>query len=382
MEPEFIYQRLDAKRRSHASKVLEEEMMARVVGQDRAVRKIATTYDVIRSGLTPASRPIASWLFLGPTGVGKTKVCEALADSLFEDPTKFLKINCGEYQHSHEVAKLIGAPPGYTGYGDMSPVLSQQALEQYRTPETNFTLVLFDEIEKGHPALWDLLLGILDKGELTLGKGDRVDFTRTIIVMTSNIGARDMNNLVTAGLGFAPKASDTMSRAEMDQKIYRTAIEAARKRFSPEFMNRIDRAIVFRSLTREHVLTIVDMELAAVTRKAGETDVPFTIMADPDARNFLLEEGYDARYGARELKRAIHRFVTEPLASLVACGDVLPNDSIVLTVEDGELALNRVVINPAYVVEERPLLDPECYEIPIGRGPREPEEDPSRLLSQ
>src|SRR5256885_10250736 len=192
------------------------------------------------AGLNPPGRPVGNLLFLGPTGSGKTRVVEAMAESLFGDPRACIKIDCAEFQHSHEIAKLIGSPPGYLGHRETSPMLTQENLDRMHNEELKLTLVLFDEIEKASDALWQLLLGILDKATLTLGDNRRVDFSRCMVIMTSNLGAREMSELISGGIGFAPgKGVKNPHDTEVDQKIYRTAVEAARRKFSPEFMNRI-----------------------------------------------------------------------------------------------------------------------------------------------
>jgi len=196
----------------------------RIVGQEKAVRRVSDLYQLFLAGLSPTNRPIGTMLFLGPTGSGKTRVVEAAAEVLFDDPNAVIKIDCAEFQHSHEIAKLIGSPPGYLGHRETSPVLTQENLNRCHTEETKFSLVLFDEIEKASDALWQLLLGILDKATLTLGDNRRVDFSSTIIIMTSNLGAREMEELVTGGIGFAPaQSTDKSTDRNFDQKISSTA---------------------------------------------------------------------------------------------------------------------------------------------------------------
>src|SRR5215213_1997706 len=232
---------LDPEAKSPRACKFEAELHRRVIGQERAVRSISSLYQVFHAGMTNVSRPIGTMLFLGPTGSGKTHVVEAAAEMLFGDPNAVVKIDCAEFQHSHEIAKLIGSPPGYLGHRETSPMLTQENLDRMHTEETKLSLILFDEIEKASDSLWQLLLGILDKATLTLGDNRRVDFSRSMVVMTSNLGAREMSELISGGIGFAPgKGSKTPNDTEVDQKIYRTAVEAARRKFSPEFMNRID----------------------------------------------------------------------------------------------------------------------------------------------
>ena len=270
-------------------------------------------------------------LFLGPTGAGKTHVVEAAADILFGDPNAVIKIDCAEFQHSHEIAKLIGSPPGYLGHRETTPLLSQDNLDKYRTEQNPFTLVLFDEIEKASDALWQLLLGVLDKGRLTLGDNRTVDFSQTLIVMTSNLGAKEMSELITGSIGFAPTRGRQLQESELDQKIYKTAMEAARRKFSPEFMNRIDKTIVFRSLKHEQLRQILDLELAKVQTRINDGMLNrFTFQVTDEAKEFLLSEGVELRYGARHLKRAVERFLVHALANLAATGQARLGDVIVV----------------------------------------------------
>jgi len=318
----------------------EAELTARVVSQERAVRKLASLYQVFQAGLTNPTRPLGTMLFLGPTGSGKTHVVEAAAEVLFSDRNTIIKIDCAEYQHSHEIAKLIGSPPGYLGHRETAPLLSQENLDKHRTERDPFTLVLFDEIEKASDALWQLLLGILDKGTLTLGDNRRVDFTQTMIFMTSNLGARQMSELITGSIGFAPTADAKISADDLDQKIYRTAMDAARRKFSPEFMNRIDKVVVFRSLRHEQLRRVLDLELQQVQRRIDECAAePFRMIVTERAVEFLLVEGMDCRYGARHLKRAIERFVVTPLANLAATKQVRLGEVVVINFEGDEREL-------------------------------------------
>jgi ATP-dependent Clp protease ATP-binding subunit ClpB len=286
--------------------------------------------------MTNPTRPFGTMLFLGPTGSGKTHVVEAAAEILFGDRNAVVKIDCAEFQHSHEIAKLIGSPPGYLGHRETRPMLNQENLEKYHTKRDPFTLVLFDEIEKASDSLWQLLLGILDKGTLTLGDNSKVDFSQTIIVMTSNLGAKEMSDLISGSIGFAPARGKNEAEDDLDQKIYRTALDAAKKRFSPEFMNRIDKVVVFRSLKHAQLQRIIDLELRAVQRRIDEgAGERFSFVLTDAAKEFLLSEGIEYRYGARHLKRAIERFLVAPLANLSATGQVRLGDVVVVDM-DGE----------------------------------------------
>jgi ATP-dependent Clp protease ATP-binding subunit ClpA len=327
---------LDPDKKSPRAREFEEKLAARIVGQERAVRRMSGLYQIYLAGMNPPNRPIGTMLFLGPTGSGKTRVVEAAAEVLFGDPNAVIKIDCAEFQHSHEIAKLIGSPPGYLGHRETSPLLTQENLDRFHTEDNKLSLVLFDEIEKASDALWQLLLGILDKATLTLGDNRKVDFSRSLIIMTSNLGAREMSELVSGGIGFAPapgarNAEDT----EVDQKIYRTALEAARRKFSPEFMNRIDKVVVFRALKEHHLRQILDLELAAVQerimRSAG---AKFIFQCSDRAKEFLLKEGIDFKYGARHLKRAVERFIVYPLSNLVATEQVTLGDLVLVDFDE------------------------------------------------
>jgi ATP-dependent Clp protease ATP-binding subunit ClpB len=326
---------LDPNTKSAVAQHFEAGLRARVIGQDRAVRAISSLYQVFQAGMTNPTRPLGTMLFLGPTGSGKTHVVEAAAEILFGDRNAVIKIDCAEFQHSHEIAKLIGSPPGYLGHRETAPLLTQENLEKYRTERDPFTLVLFDEVEKASDALWQLLLGVLDKATLTLGDNRRVDFSQTMIFMTSNLGAKEMSELITGSIGFAPSRGLTLAADDLDQKIYRTASEAAKRKFSPEFMNRIDKVVVFRSLRQEQLCQILDLELEAVQHRINEgTGEPFTLVVGKEAKEFLLTEGIEYRYGARHLKRSIERFLINPLASIAATKQVHLGDVVVTELDE------------------------------------------------
>ena len=319
---------LDPNRRSTEAQDFEAALRRRIVGQEPAVEKVTEIYQMFLASLNAPGRPVGNLLFLGPTGSGKTRVVEAMAESLFGDPRAIIKIDCAEFQHSHEIAKLIGSPPGYLGHRETHPLLTQEALNQWHTEKLKLSIVLFDEIEKASDALWQLLLGILDKATLTLGDNRRVDLSQCVIVMTSNLGASEMNELINGNMGFsqAPPALD----ARLDEKINRTAVEAARRKFSPEFMNRIDKIVVFRTLRSEHLTQILEIELGMVQQRILQAtgNNQFVFSCTPRVKEFLLKEGTDPKYGARHLKRAIERFVVFPLANLVATGQVKLGDFI------------------------------------------------------
>ena len=315
---------LDPDQKSPRAQDFEERLTARIVGQERAVRRMSGLYQIFLAGMNPPSRPIGTMIFLGPTGSGKTRVIEAAAEALYGDPNAIVKIDCAEFQHSHEIAKLIGSPPGYLGHRETSPMLTQENLDRMHTDDLKLSLVLFDEIEKASDSLWQLLLGILDKATLTLGDNRRVDFSRSMVIMTSNLGAREMSELISGGIGFAPgKGTKNPNDTDVDQKIYRTAVEAARRKFSPEFMNRIDKVVVFRSLKEHHLRQILDLELQAVQDRIMQSaGTKFVFQCSERAKDTLLREGLDFKYGARHLKRSVERFLVYPLSNLVATGQI------------------------------------------------------------
>ena len=324
----FVAKLLDPGRRSFESRDFEVGLRRKIVGQEEAVQAVVDLYQVFRAGLNAPGRPVGNLLFLGPTGAGKTRVVEATAEVLFSDARAVLKVDCAEFQHSHEIAKLIGSPPGYLGHRETHPLITQEALVQYHTEKLKISFLLFDEIEKASDALWQLLLGILDKATLTLGDNRRVDLSQTMIFMTSNLGGGEITELMTGGMGFAPTVPPE-TRARLDQKVERTASEAAKRKFAPEFMNRIDKVVVFHPLRSEQLEQILEIELGMVQQRVLETAKGrFLFRVTHPARDFLLREGTDMKYGARHLKRAIERHVVYPLASLLATEQVSLGDVI------------------------------------------------------
>lgn len=325
---------LDPTRTGREAEALEASLHRLIVGQDEAVQQIVNIYQMYLTGMNPPGRPIGNFLFLGPTGSGKTRIVEAAAESLLRNPRAVIKIDCAEFQHSHEIAKLIGSPPGYLGHRETHPLLSQETLNQFHTEECRISFVLFDEIEKASDALWNLLLGILDKATLTLGDNRRVDFSQAMIFMTSNLGAGEMSNLMSPKLGFGTGSFQTGTVAPSDSrlngKIARSGLEAARRKFTPEFMNRLDKVVVFRPLGREELKKILDIELNMVQQRIfnSSRERSFVFTVTEAGKGFLLEEGVDARYGARHLKRAIERHLVQPMSNLVASGQVRGGDWI------------------------------------------------------
>ena len=333
---------LDPTKTGRQAESLERQLHHLIVGQEEAIHQIVRAYQTHVAGLSPAGRPIGNFLFLGPTGSGKTRIVEATAESLLANSRAVIKIDCAEFQHSHEIAKLIGSPPGYLGHRETHALLSQEALNQYHTDTTKLSFVLFDEIEKASDTLWNLLLGILDKGTLTLGDNRKVDFSAAMVFLTSNLGAAEMSSLVTPRLGFHVPTFDAPGcNGKLSTRISRTGVEAARRKFTPEFINRLDNIVVFKSLGREELRRIVDIELEMVQQRiqTAAASRPFLVNVADSAKEFLLMEGTDLRYGARHLKRAIERLLVQPLSNLMASGQIHCGDCIRVRHEEGSAAL-------------------------------------------
>jgi ATP-dependent Clp protease ATP-binding subunit ClpA len=312
------------------------ELSGSIIGQPQALAQIVPYVQMHQAGLAPDGRPVGVFLLLGPTGTGKTRTVEVLAQALHGSEKQLLKVDCGEFQMEHEVAKLIGAPPGYLGHRETQPMLSQQKLNGVTSDQCSLSLVLFDEIEKAAPSMTRLLLGVLDKAVLRLGDNVAVSFERTIIFMTSNLGANAMRKQLRPDFGF-----ETMVGGVRDstKKLEGIGMNAVRRKFSPEFVNRIDSVITYQPLNAAALAIIVGQQLDALARHIGNRllERAFEIEVDDSAREFLLRKGTSDEYGARELKRVIMRHLTQPLAAMVACGAILPADVVqVEASEDGE----------------------------------------------
>jgi len=331
-------QPLDPTLRSVESQEFQAALKSKVVGQEEGVRALVDLYQVFCAGMSSTGRPVGNLLFLGPTGSGKTRIVEAAAEILFGDPRAVIKVDCAEFQHSHEIAKLIGSPPGYLGHRETHPLITQEALAQYHKEDLKLSFLLFDEIEKASDALWQLLLGILDKATLTLGDNRRVDLSQTMIFLTSNLGGGEITELMTGGMGFVQPMDKTEDR--LDHKVERTAQEAAKKKFSPEFMNRLDKVVVFHPLRHEQLEQILEIELGMVQQRVLDTGRgQFLFRVAPAARRFLLQEGTDIKYGARHLKRAIEKYVVYPLANLLATEQIRFGDMLVVDWDGKSLQL-------------------------------------------
>ena len=306
---------------------MEERLRQRVIGQDEALSKVANAVRRSRAGLSDPRRPIGSFIFLGPTGVGKTEMARALAEFLFDDEHAMMRIDMCEYMEKHAVARLIGAPPGYVGYEE-----GGQLTEAVR--RRPYSVLLFDEIEKAHPDVFNIFLQIMDDGRLTDGKGRMVDFKNTIIIMTSNIGSSYLQEA-----GCSPKHRQSRRRsacgtlAEASEKV----MEALQQHFKPEFLNRVDDIVIFNPLGNEQLTKIVDLRLEDLRRLLADRKISLELT--PAAKEFVFGEGYDVNYGARPLKRAIQRLVQDPLALKILDGEVLHGDHVVVDLDKKKSAL-------------------------------------------
>ena len=340
-----MIRQLDDTRVSRKADDLASQFKNRIIGQPKAFEALTRVLEKYQSGIYDRTRPIASLLFLGPTGVGKTGSVEAFVEGLFGSSTHFLKVDCAEFQHSHEIAKLTGSPPGYLGHRETHAFFTNKAVREkfckYNAAgaecgqnELAFTVVLFDEIEKANDSLWNLLLGILDRGSLTTGTNEVVDFSPTVIIMTSNVGSAELAvKSGSAGIGFAKEGTYDFDYDTMKE----VAMSAARSKFSPEFLNRLDDSVVFRSLSPTDLIPILKIELDKLRAQIILTSKNvFELEVGPAATSKILAEGYDKRYNARNLRRTIARYVSLPLARLVATGQVLDNDTVIVDYKDGK----------------------------------------------
>lgn len=307
----------------------------RVVGQNASIESIVPYVYMYQAGLAPEGRPVGVFLLLGPTGTGKTKTVEALAEAIHGSHRNLLRIDCGEFQLEHEVAKLIGAPPGYLGHRETTPLLTQQKLNAVTSERSNLSLVLFDEIEKAAPSMQRLLLGVLDKATLRLGDNTVVNFERSIVFLTSNLGARGMSRELRPDFGFDRMVD--RPRPNLSRKLESIALNAVRRRFSPEFVNRIDVVSTYYPLDRSALERILEHQLdefrAHIVNRLGQR--AFFLELTRKAKNFLIEKGTSPEYGARELKRTVHRHLIQPVSTLVARGSIEPCGTAVVDYKDG-----------------------------------------------
>jgi ATP-dependent Clp protease ATP-binding subunit ClpB len=375
-----VRHQLDPSIRSTDTRDFESSLRSKIVGQAEGVQSLVDMYQVFCAGLNSPGRPVGNLLFLGPTGSGKTRIVEAAAEILFGDPRAIIKVDCAEFQHSHEIAKLIGSPPGYLGHRETHPLITQEALSASHTDKLKLSFLLFDEIEKASDALWQLLLGILDKATLTLGDNRRVDLSQTVIFLTSNLGGGEITDLMNGGMGFVQPTDKPATG--LNEKIERTAVEAARRKFSPEFMNRLDKVVVFHPLKKEQLEQVLEIELEQVQKRVLQTAKgQFLFRVTEAGREFLLQEGTDQRYGARHLKRSIERHVVYPLANLLATDQVQLGDLVCIDwnseqnrltfVREGEnLAMPARRPEPAAVPRQLPVRNGRSVEAPpVAFGP-------------
>jgi len=300
-------------------------LSSKVVGQPNVINMIVPYVEMFQAGLAPENRPVGVFLLLGPTGTGKTRTVEALAEVLHGSTKNVLKVDCGEFQMEHEVAKLIGAPPGYLGHRETQPMLSQQKLTSVTSERCGLSIVLFDEIEKAAPSMTRLLLGVLDRGVLRLGDNSSVNFEKSIVFLTSNLGAKEMMREINPDFGFQ-SATAGLANEDVSDKLQNIALMAVKRKFSPEFVNRIDHVITYKPLDAESFAAITNHEIDSlqnhVNTRLGNrcfaVDVPF------ETRQWLIEKGTSPEYGARELKRTIHKNLTQPLATMVAKNQIEP----------------------------------------------------------
>ena len=293
-----------------------EDLKARVIGQDDAVQKLVKAIQRTRVGLKDPNKPIGSFIFLGPTGVGKTELAKTLAEYLFDDENSLIRIDMSEYMEKFSVSRLVGAPPGYVGYEE-----GGQLTEKVRRKP--YSVVLLDEIEKAHPDVFNILLQVLDDGILTDGLGRRVDFRNTIILMTSNIGARDLSDF-GAGVGFSTKAKTD----SLDEQTKTTIQNALRKAFAPEFLNRLDDVVLFKSLEREHIHQIIDISLSKLLKRVK--NIGYDIEITKKAKDFLSDKGFDPKYGARPLARAIQKYLEDPIAEEILKAEIAKGETLVV----------------------------------------------------
>jgi ATP-dependent Clp protease ATP-binding subunit ClpA len=346
---------LDPERRSQQVARFETMLRERVVGQQPAIESVLDSFSKILAGIRNLERPLLTLLFLGPTGVGKTETVKALAEAVFGKRSAFVRVNCQEFSSEFTVSKLFGSPPGYVG-NDVEPMLSQDNLDRHHKeaqaegrgvfaegegkiaklfPQVKshyLSIVLFDEVEKAHPKLWNALLGLMEDGHLTLGNNKTVDFTRSIIVITSNVGASEMSETLRhKTIGFAVEVDD----AALNKDIKAKAVDAAKEVFPYEFLNRFDDIICFRVLTRDDLKKILDLMLQDVYKRLLGAQVPIIVHYSQPFLSKLLKEGTDPQFGARPMRRAIEHLLVAPLARLIASNQIKAGDVISIRLKDG-----------------------------------------------
>ncbi len=324
----------------------ESELRRRVVGQEEVVTKITETIQKFMAGLGDPNRPVGNILLLGPTGTGKTRLVEAICEIMFNDAKGMVRIDCSEFKMSHETAKILGAPPGYIGHGEPSSTqITQEKLDKTHNENIKLSVLLLDEIEKSHESFWELLLGILDRGRLTNNQGKVIDLTRTIIFMTSNLGAREVSYALGGGIGFIA------NKGVSDIRLKNISEAEANKRFSPEFMNRLDQVITFQHLTSDAVLDILEIELGCIQKRILTSSqlAKFVFTCSSQVKEFLFAEGVSTKYGARYLKRCLEKHIVIPLSSFVLTAQVSLGDLVEISIVDKKLMFHKI---PADIIAE------------------------------
>jgi len=332
-----------------------------VVGQPQAIDKLTDSFSRLIAGIHDPERPLLTMLFMGPTGVGKTETIRCLADTIYGNRRAFTRVNCQEYSAHYNISKLLGSPPGYVG-GEIRPLLAQENIDRHHhkalenqtgmlsesgsklgklyPPESDryLSIILFDEIEKAHPKLWNLLLGILEDGTLVLGNNEEVDFTHSIIILTTNVGSEAMGaHLAQNHIGFSP-GTDAV---KLDRDIEQAAKRAAKKVFPFEFLNRFDDIITYHTLKEDHLFQILDIQIAQIHHRSLRCSEPFLLEITQDAKARLVEEGYDPQYGARPLKRVVERRLVTPISHYICNDQIKKGDLITVDVADDELVFHK-----------------------------------------
>lgn len=311
-------------------------MKRELIGQDEVINELCPYLTIHKTGLSPEGRPVGNFLLLGPTGTGKTRMGEVLAKCIHGHERMLIRIDCGEYQMEHEIAKLVGAPPGYLGHRETQPILTQQKLNAVCSESSNLSIVVFDEIEKAASSMIKILLGVLDKAVLKLGDNTSVNFERSIILMTSNMGAKELKSAMAPDFGystFAPVPATSVS------KMNNIGNSAAKRRLPPEFMNRIDQIFTFKTLSRENIEQILAIELGKIESHVRERlELPgFELILHEDAIDWIVDNGFSQEYGGRNLKRLLHKRVLYPIAQSVEAEEIEDGDVASFTVSDGDL---------------------------------------------
>ena len=322
---------LDLNKRNPASEKLYTIFERNIVGQSDVTQFFINTVEKYQAGLCDPTKPAGNAIFLGPTGSGKTYAVECAAEALFNNPRAMIKIDCAEFQHSHEIAKLIGSPPGYLGHRETHPMFTQDALNQYHNEKYKLGIINFDEIEKASDSLWALLLGILDKATLTTGTNTPVNFSQQIIVMTSNLGVSEVNALMGKRLGFIP--SNIEVKAEQKATVM---LDAMKQHFSPEFLNRIDKVVMFNMLTKDDCKLILSKEMSKALFTVHQASGGVMFRVTPAAQQALFDEGYDEIYNARHIKRAVEKRILQPLAKVLSSDQVKTGEKIIIDYVSGQ----------------------------------------------